>query len=285
MPGVVARRRVTGVADAPRCVPVDREARRGPSATPERRPSCGAEAASTRAGASACAGRASATGAAGEVAPCRRGCPAVASSAGRAASAPVTATAGLRRAGAALARTGAARATVVGSRGPARARRPAVARLRREGCCLGDVPLPRERAGDLPGAATVTLLVDDRSPSRPPPGGESPRQPSGWPATSTNTPSSTKTPHGSPTQAAPRRAAEAGSTSRSATSRSWRAEGFGGILAVGQGSARPPRLVELATSPPGGARRRLPHVVLVGKGITFDTGGISIKPQRRHDRR
>lgn len=52
------------------------------------------------------------------------------------------------------------------------------------------------------------------------------------------------------------------------------AEGFGGILAVGGGSAFPPRLVELAWRPRG-ARA---HVVLVGKGITFDTGGISIKP-------
>jgi leucyl aminopeptidase len=51
------------------------------------------------------------------------------------------------------------------------------------------------------------------------------------------------------------------------------AEGFGGLLAVGGGSATPPRLVEL-TWDPGSASR---HVVLVGKGITFDTGGISIK--------
>ena len=53
------------------------------------------------------------------------------------------------------------------------------------------------------------------------------------------------------------------------------AEGFGGILAVGSGSARPPRLVELGYRP---ARPRGTHVVLVGKGITFDTGGLSLKP-------
>jgi leucyl aminopeptidase len=52
-------------------------------------------------------------------------------------------------------------------------------------------------------------------------------------------------------------------------------EGFGGILAVGGGSTRGPRLVELSWRPRG-ARR---HVVLVGKGITFDSGGISIKPR------
>ncbi|GLY95480.1 leucyl aminopeptidase family protein [Actinoplanes sp. NBRC 103695] len=50
-------------------------------------------------------------------------------------------------------------------------------------------------------------------------------------------------------------------------------EGFGAILAVGGASATPPRLVEVRWAPPGAVR----HVVLVGKGITFDTGGISIK--------
>jgi leucyl aminopeptidase len=49
--------------------------------------------------------------------------------------------------------------------------------------------------------------------------------------------------------------------------------GFGGILAVGAGSARSPRMVELSWRP----RRPESHVVLVGKGITFDSGGISIK--------
>ncbi len=51
------------------------------------------------------------------------------------------------------------------------------------------------------------------------------------------------------------------------------AEGWGGVVAVGMGSARPPRVVEAVYD--GGGNR---HVVLVGKGITFDTGGISIKP-------
>ncbi len=50
--------------------------------------------------------------------------------------------------------------------------------------------------------------------------------------------------------------------------------GFGGVLAVGQGSDRPPRLVELSWRPRGA---RI-HVALVGKGICFDSGGVSIKP-------
>ncbi|MEO6091087.1 MAG: leucyl aminopeptidase [Umezawaea sp.] len=55
------------------------------------------------------------------------------------------------------------------------------------------------------------------------------------------------------------------------------AHGFGGVLAVGSGSVRPPRLLELSWSPRS-VTGQAPHVVLVGKGITFDTGGISIKP-------
>ncbi|MDQ4010311.1 MAG: leucyl aminopeptidase family protein [Actinomycetota bacterium] len=69
----------------------------------------------------------------------------------------------------------------------------------------------------------------------------------------------------------------------------WLAEhGFGGVLAVGGGSARPPRLLELAWRPAEVIPQVSPainpsmntegHLVLVGKGITFDTGGISIKP-------
>jgi leucyl aminopeptidase len=54
-------------------------------------------------------------------------------------------------------------------------------------------------------------------------------------------------------------------------------EGFGGILGVGGGSASPPRLIRLDYAPKK-ASRRTPTVVLVGKGITFDTGGLNLKP-------
>jgi leucyl aminopeptidase len=47
-----------------------------------------------------------------------------------------------------------------------------------------------------------------------------------------------------------------------------------GILSVGQGSARGPRLVKITYSP----AKAKAHLALVGKGITFDTGGISLKP-------
>ena len=51
-------------------------------------------------------------------------------------------------------------------------------------------------------------------------------------------------------------------------------QGFGGILSVGRGSARTPRLVHLTWAPSSATKK----VALVGKGITFDTGGISLKP-------
>ena len=54
------------------------------------------------------------------------------------------------------------------------------------------------------------------------------------------------------------------------------AGGYGGLVNVGKGSTRGPRLVKLSYSPAKPASK----VALVGKGITFDTGGISIKPAK-----
>jgi leucyl aminopeptidase len=88
-----------------------------------------------------------------------------------------------------------------------------------------------------------------------------------------NTPSLTKTPDWLATQA--RELTEAaGLTVVIRDETQLAAEGFGGIVAVGMGSAHPPRLVEMTWSPEGATR----HVVLVGKGITFDSGGLSLKP-------
>jgi leucyl aminopeptidase len=50
--------------------------------------------------------------------------------------------------------------------------------------------------------------------------------------------------------------------------------GYGGIMGVGKGSVRPPRLVKLSYSP----AHPKAHLALVGKGITFDSGGLSLKP-------
>ena len=53
--------------------------------------------------------------------------------------------------------------------------------------------------------------------------------------------------------------------------------GMGALLGVAQGSAEPPALIILRYKPAEGSTSR-DHLALVGKGVTFDTGGISIKP-------
>ncbi|MFD8531813.1 leucyl aminopeptidase [Streptosporangium canum] len=84
-----------------------------------------------------------------------------------------------------------------------------------------------------------------------------------------NMPSSVKTPAW-----LAERAAEQGVTAKVWDEEELRAGRFGGIVAVGQGSANPPRLIRLSYEPEGATG----HVVLVGKGITYDTGGLSLKP-------
>ena len=54
-----------------------------------------------------------------------------------------------------------------------------------------------------------------------------------------------------------------------------KSQGFGGIVGVGQGSANPPRLLHISYTPMGKAAKRY---AFVGKGITFDTGGLALKP-------
>jgi len=96
-----------------------------------------------------------------------------------------------------------------------------------------------------------------------------------WARDLANTPASTKTPAWLAAQAA----RELGAVGVEVLTRDeqWLAEqGFGGVLAVGGGSVAPPRLIE-ASWRPRRARAGV-HVVLVGKGITFDTGGINLKP-------
>ncbi|NTW03219.1 MAG: leucyl aminopeptidase, partial [Oscillochloris sp.] len=57
-------------------------------------------------------------------------------------------------------------------------------------------------------------------------------------------------------------------------------QGFHGILAVGQGSAQEPRFIVIEHGSPA---EGVPTICLVGKGVTFDTGGISIKPADKMD--
>jgi leucyl aminopeptidase len=52
--------------------------------------------------------------------------------------------------------------------------------------------------------------------------------------------------------------------------------GYGGIIGVGQGSANPPRLLHISYRPK--VKKGAPRFAFVGKGITFDTGGLALKP-------
>jgi leucyl aminopeptidase len=92
-----------------------------------------------------------------------------------------------------------------------------------------------------------------------------------------NTPSMIKSPEWLAAEAAAV-AAEHGLSSRVWREAELAAGGFGGILAVGSGSVHSPRLIELSYQPPGDQARDDRHVVLIGKGITFDSGGLSLKP-------
>lgn len=56
-------------------------------------------------------------------------------------------------------------------------------------------------------------------------------------------------------------------------------EKMGGLVGVGQGSTRPPRLVKVAYTPKGVSNPK--HLSIVGKGVTFDSGGISLKPSAK----
>ncbi|MBI4729119.1 MAG: leucyl aminopeptidase [Acidobacteria bacterium] len=91
----------------------------------------------------------------------------------------------------------------------------------------------------------------------------------------TNTPAGDLSPEALATEAG-RLAKSCGLQIEVLTEKELREGGFGGILGVGQGSGRPPRMVVLRYRP-AGARRR---VALVGKGITFDSGGINLKTQQ-----
>ncbi len=69
-------------------------------------------------------------------------------------------------------------------------------------------------------------------------------------------------------------AAASGLKARVDTPAQMRRKGLGGVLGVGQGATNEPRFVELSYVPAG---RATGHVALVGKGVTFDTGGYSLK--------
>jgi leucyl aminopeptidase len=88
--------------------------------------------------------------------------------------------------------------------------------------------------------------------------------------------------HLSPTEMAKRAAAKLKTAGVSTKVEVWEKariekERLGGLLGVAQGSIEPPRLVK-ATYTPAKATAKTAHIVLVGKGVTFDSGGLSLKP-------
>jgi leucyl aminopeptidase len=125
-----------------------------------------------------------------------------------------------------------------------------------------------------PPLAEVTLVVAD--PSAVQPALRTARavvERTSFARTLTNTPSSTKDPAWFVDQVGAA-AARAGIAVEVWEPDRLRGEGFNGIIAVGGGSTRGPRMLRLDYAPEGATR----HIVLVGKGITFDSGGIDIKP-------
>ncbi|MFA5885794.1 MAG: leucyl aminopeptidase [Acidimicrobiia bacterium] len=69
--------------------------------------------------------------------------------------------------------------------------------------------------------------------------------------------------------------ARSGVTVQVLTEAQIRAQRMGGVIGVGQGSTRPPRFLKIAYVP---ARPAPGHLALVGKGVVFDSGGLSLKP-------
>src|SRR5204863_2554050 len=59
--------------------------------------------------------------------------------------------------------------------------------------------------------------------------------------------------------------------------------GMGMFMAVGRGSDNPPRMIVMRSGGPGELDQLGRHLAIVGKGVCFDSGGISIKPSDRMD--
>lgn len=184
----------------------------------------------------------------------------------------------LRRAGAALARQtqGLGRVvTTVGSEGGPRS--PEAVRALVEGYLLASYRLPTQATGApvKPPAGELVLLGRHGERDAAAVEAAATSAHATWLARDlTNIPSNTKNPAWL-AQRASELAAPFGLDVRVLGVPELTAGGFGGILAVGAGSASEPRLVTVGYTPADGRTGR--HVVVVGKGITFDTGGISIK--------
>jgi len=186
----------------------------------------------------------------------------------------------LRRAGAALARAlvGVERADVAVL---ARGTEPASVRALVEGLLLGAYTPPRTGLATPPGPVgelTLNGLAGDQATAQAVLEAVSTARAAWLARDLAATPSSVKSPVWMARTAQALAAGVPGVSVEVREREELEQEGFGGLLAVGAGSATPPVLVTVSWEPPFGQSTGSRHVVLVGKGITFDTGGLSIKP-------
>ncbi|MCO5313845.1 MAG: leucyl aminopeptidase [Microthrixaceae bacterium] len=152
----------------------------------------------------------------------------------------------------------------------------AVVQAAGEGAALGAYRFTEYKAAsDTPYVATVTLVA---------PGGKAGLTRAiaisdsvNWARDLVNEPGGTLTPTVF-AQRVKERASAAGLKVEVLTAKQIAAKGLGGLLAVNRGSVEEPRFVKLTYNPATAAARKRPSVGLVGKGITFDSGGLSIKP-------
>ena len=151
-----------------------------------------------------------------------------------------------------------------------------------EGLLLGSYRFDRFKSASLDGDAPdrpalqiVTLLgVDERDAAR---RAEVTAESVAWARDLVNTPAGTATPEFLATEAR-KMAKETGLDVKIWTKSDLEKEGFGGVLGVGQGSVNPPRFIELSYS---GGRAGDPPIAITGKGVTFDSGGLSIKDAKQ----
>ncbi len=190
----------------------------------------------------------------------------------------------VRRAGALVARRAGTAKTIATTIGQAaRGAADELASAFAEGFLLGAYRFDRYKAspnGDKPrpSVSTVTLLAgkgwDEKKAAKGIKRAEVLAAATALARDLTNTPAMDKSPQ-SLADEAKRIAKNASLTVKVLDEKQLEAGGYGGLVGVGRGSRKPPRLVEI-TYKPAGAKK---HIALVGKGITFDSGGLDIKTQ------
>jgi leucyl aminopeptidase len=142
-----------------------------------------------------------------------------------------------------------------------------------EGLILGSYEFRLGAEADEPAAVTLVGVSPEDRPYLE--AGRRNAAATAWARDLANTPSNIKNPQWLAAQA--RSLSRFGAKVTVRNARWLEQNGFGGMLAVGAASLSAPQLIEASYAPTEPATRRQ-HIVLVGKGITFDTGGLNLKP-------